>query len=259
MSHRLTILFLLTVLFAFEACKRAEHGAGASPAEAAYQAGLAKGRLKDWDGAINEFDRAIELDPKFALAYFERGNAYEEKGFPEEAGKWFTQALSVDATCWQAHSHLTKLSLEKNDREAAYAHAEAAVKLRPDLAETQNNIGAVLEQRGQLEDALSHLHEAHRLAPDITIYQVNLGNLQVRMGRNQDALGNFGELLKREPNNPTFLCNYGVALYFLHRDDEAIDFFRKALAINPKLKDANENLATALKRKGAAPVGTPGS
>ncbi len=53
---------------------------------------------------------------------------------------------------------------------------------------------------------------------------------------------------------PSYFCNCGVALYFLGKNDEAIAAFQQALAINPSLADAKENLATALKRKATAPA-----
>ena len=34
----------------------------------------------DYDGAIADFTKAIELDPKYATAYYNRGSAYDDKG-----------------------------------------------------------------------------------------------------------------------------------------------------------------------------------
>ena len=45
-----------------------------SDAEAYYNRGLAKRKLQDYRGAIQDYSKAIELDPSFANAYNNRGN-----------------------------------------------------------------------------------------------------------------------------------------------------------------------------------------
>ena len=171
--------------------------------------------------------------------------------FAGEEEMW-SYTLARNPNAWQAHSRYGKVKIEKGQQEEAFFHLSEAARLRPDLAETHNNLGAVLEQRGRTEEALEQIRKAHEIAPDILIYEVNLANLMVRMGRHQEASEHFRELLKKEPNNPTFLCNYGVTLYFLGQNDDAIEYFNRALQLNPELKDAKENLATALKKKRAS-------
>lgn len=168
--------------------------------------------------------------------------------FANEYEMW-TYTLKHNPSAWQAHSRLGKVMLERGNNDAAFYHIGESVRLRPDLAETHNNYGAMLEKKGDLNAAVEELRTAVRIAPDILIYKVNLGSLLVRMGRHAEGLEVYEELLRAEPGNPTFLCNQGVALYFLGRNDEAISSFQKALAINPDLKDARENLAAARRKR----------
>ncbi|MCX7704465.1 MAG: tetratricopeptide repeat protein, partial [Planctomycetota bacterium] len=49
-------------------------------AEALYNRGVAKSKMGDWAGAIADFDEALELKPKYALAYAGRGEARMAKG-----------------------------------------------------------------------------------------------------------------------------------------------------------------------------------
>ena len=49
-------------------------------ADAYYNRGIAKSDKGDLDGAILDYDKAIELNPKFALAYYNRGLAKKDKG-----------------------------------------------------------------------------------------------------------------------------------------------------------------------------------
>jgi tetratricopeptide (TPR) repeat protein len=53
-------------------------------------------RLKEeWDDAIVEYTKAIELDNKFSLAYFERGQLYKLLGKKSEAIADFEKVVSI--------------------------------------------------------------------------------------------------------------------------------------------------------------------
>lgn len=53
-------------------------------------------RLKEeWDIAIVEYTKAIELDNKFCLAYFERGQIYKLQGNKPEANADFEKVVSL--------------------------------------------------------------------------------------------------------------------------------------------------------------------
>lgn len=184
--------------------------------------------------------------------------------FANEYEMW-TYNLRYNPDAWQAHSRLGKVLLEMGRNEEAFSHIKSSVDLRPDLAETHNNYGAMLEKKGDTEGALVQLRAAVERAPKVPIYRVNLGALLVRLGKYSEGETVYEQLLKIEPDNPTFLCNYGVALFFLGKNDQAIDAFQHALSINPNLRDARDNLATALKKRADSggpavpPAGDPNS
>lgn len=171
--------------------------------------------------------------------------------FGNEYEMW-TYTLSRNPNAWQAHSRLGKVLLDRQEYDQAFHHISESVRLRPDLAETHNNLGAMLERKGDIKAAMAQLRMAVELAPTISIYRMNLVTMLLKAGEYREGEAIYDGLLKESPNNPTFLCNRGVALHFQGRGDEAIASFRQALAINPNLKDAKENLAIALKKKEGA-------
>jgi tetratricopeptide (TPR) repeat protein len=65
MKH-LLFLSILCSLIVFNNCST-------DSAEDYYDKGIIKGGLKDYYGAISDFNKVIEIDPNSALAYFHRG------------------------------------------------------------------------------------------------------------------------------------------------------------------------------------------
>jgi tetratricopeptide (TPR) repeat protein len=185
-------------------------------------------------------------------------NAYATIFFNEDL--MWTYNLKYNDNAWQAHSRLAKVKMEQGKFQEAIYHITRSHDLRPDLAETNNNLASALEHQGKVDEALTYLRRAHQIEPKIAIFQLNLASLLYKHGDYGEAEENFSELLRKDSNNPVYLCNDGVCLYFLGRYDEAIAAFRKALSINPNLKDAQENLNAAMKKKnGEIPTGTPGA
>jgi tetratricopeptide (TPR) repeat protein len=63
----------------------------------------------DRDRAIADADETIRLDPKFALAYCHRGEAYEAKNDPDHAIADFDQALKLDPSLPEARQGLERV------------------------------------------------------------------------------------------------------------------------------------------------------
>src|SRR5262245_34586194 len=69
------------------------------PAVLLYNRGVTRYDLRDWDGAIADFDEALMLNPDRVMAWIKRGNARFNKGDLDEAVHDFNQALQLDPSC----------------------------------------------------------------------------------------------------------------------------------------------------------------
>lgn len=49
-----------------------------------------------YEDAINDFTRAIEIDPEFKDAYFQRGNIFFEKGFKDRARDDYEKIIELE-------------------------------------------------------------------------------------------------------------------------------------------------------------------
>jgi Flp pilus assembly protein TadD len=165
----------------------------------------------------------------------------------ENEDKLWSYTLVHNWDCWQAHNRLGAREFNRGKIDIALPHFREAVRLRPDLAETRNNLGSGVLATKDTKAAIAEFREAMRLSPTIVAIQANLARALWLDGQFQEASEIYADLVRRFPENPTFLCNLGVSLFHEKRMQEAVECFERALEINPTLQDAQQNLETARK------------
>ena len=168
----------------------------------------------------------------------------------ENEDKLWSYTLRHNWDCWQAHNRLGAREFNRGKIDVALPHFREAVRLRPDLAETRNNLGSGVLATKDTKAAIVEFREAMRLSPTIVAIQANLARALWLDGQYREASEIYADLVKRFPENPTFLCNLGVSLFQENQIPEAVKCFERALQINPDLQDARLNLETARKALG---------
>ena len=101
-KYRPTFLSLLALLFALTL---PDVAFGEQTAKDFFNRGKAEMGKGDWDGAIADFTKAIELNPKYAPSYVERGFAKEFKDDGGGAIIDFSKDVGLNQPCFLDRSH----------------------------------------------------------------------------------------------------------------------------------------------------------
>jgi len=99
------------------------------------------GRRGDKLKAIEEFKKAILINPRYADAMHNLANTYMEIGKTEKAIFWYAEAIKNNPLLWQSYQNLGAIYYELGELEVAEQLFTEAVKLRPD----NDNLKANLE------------------------------------------------------------------------------------------------------------------
>ena len=110
--------------------------------------------LKDLSGAVSNFTRAIEANPEFTRAYYNRGIAYLLQGNPKAAYSDLERTLQLDPNDPYAYHNRGVARHSLGDPLAALEDYDKAIALKADYTNAYFNRGLVRKQRGQLGSAL---------------------------------------------------------------------------------------------------------
>ena len=118
------------------------------------------------DEAIAEYRKAIELDPKYAVAHNNLGNALRAKNQLDEAIAEYRKAIELDPKLALAHNNLGIALQAKNQLDEAIAEYRKAIELDPKLRTWPTTTSAyALQAKNQLDEAIAEFHKAIELDP----------------------------------------------------------------------------------------------
>ncbi len=109
----------------------ATSGFAPKPARQDYEKGLAALRRNSPDKAQKDFTRAVELYPRFAVAWFELGQTYERRAHTPEAREAYTKAIAADASNANPYERLYMLDLLEGQWQQAANTSEKVLRLDP--------------------------------------------------------------------------------------------------------------------------------
>jgi protein O-mannosyl-transferase len=122
-------------------------------------------RRGDTEGAIEEYRKAIALDPAMALAYSNLGAVLQSRGRLVEAESLYLKTIELRPNYALAWNNLGIVRYKRGDVSAAAQAFRRAIELRPDDAGTVYNLGRIYQQAGIADSAALLFERAYRLDP----------------------------------------------------------------------------------------------
>jgi adenylate cyclase len=200
---------------------------------------------EDNDQARRMFEKAIEIEPKFANAYAGVGFTYYEQWARqwrqdpqslERAFELAQKAISLNDSLSSAYTLLGHVYLWRRQHDQAIAEQERAIALNPNDANGYADLAEILVWAGRSEEALGLVEKAMRLNPHYPVnYLFTLGFAYSTMERYAEAMAALKRVLTRSPDH------YGIHLMLANiyseegREKEARAHVAEALRINPQL------------------------
>ena len=189
---------------------------------------------KDFDGAMGDFNKAIEL--KYFDAYNNRGilrNKLEDYQNALEDFNLAEQSAGREKPRIFYNRGIAKLNL--GDYKGAEEDFSGAIQINPRYADAWSNRGLVRYAKlSDIEGAIRDFDEAIRLNPDDPYVYYNRGNARLRSGKITEALSDYDRTVELAPKFAAAYFNRGAALLQSGSRDAACRSWEKAVELGEK-------------------------
>jgi|GEM_PF-6709790 len=176
----------------------------------------------DFEHAMPEYKKAINLDSKFLEAYIGLGRAYRQKQLK-------TEALTV-------LNKATQLAQAKKD-------SQSLKEINNLIGLVYNDAGSNFFRAGNYQKAIAEFRMAAQYDPETrATYLSNVASLYNMMGEHKQALEEYKKILDKYPNHLATIFSIGYVNQQLKNYPEAEQYYSKAILIEEKYAPAYLNL-----------------
>jgi predicted Zn-dependent protease len=170
--------------------------------------------MHNYDGALVEYKKAVDLAPEKSAPHMHLANAYWSISKWESARTEFKAALVHDPNNCTAHWKLGNTMLEANDGAAeALTQLNQAVALCPGLMQARVDRARALVKSGKQEEALPDLQMAEKDSPDEPSIHFLLASVYRAQGKTaaaQEEMRTYGSLQRKASEGVAAQANESI-------------------------------------------------
>jgi eukaryotic-like serine/threonine-protein kinase len=206
----------------------------------------------DYRASLSWFQKAIELDPQFAMAYWALGDAYGDIGESNAAKLYVQKAFELREPVSQRERWLIEggyYYYAIGDLTKARRSFELMAKVYPDSQYAHNSVADLAETLGEYDIGLREYLQALHLPPRSSFLYRDVANTYLVMDRVDDAIAEVQNAHAAGLDGNLAGLNYSIAFY---RDDR-LEMARQVASVAGK--PGIEDLVLALEADTAAYFG----
>ena len=233
-------------------------------------------KISRHDLAVEQFQKAINIDNSRALLYYNLGGSLNLLGRRDEAIKVLKIALEKEPGNSQISDYLHSITinsipgpeignLQNKAQEALQRGIELhqsgrldkaiqwylkTLEINPENTAALSNMGAALQTTGKLEEAVSSYQKAISIKPDYADAYSNLANTLQEQGKLKEAVTSCQKAISIQPDNAEAYNNLGTVLKKQRKLAEAVASYQKAISIKKDFVKAYSNLGSTLTDQG---------
>lgn len=193
--------------------------------------GLAYKDLRNYQLALEDFNKVTQLYPDFSQPYFNRGLVYYEAGRYDDALKECNKAVELHSAYAEAYNCRGSAYVKLGRAQQAIMDYDRAIDLDPLNPRYYNNRAAALQILGNYPLAINDYNKAIEIQPRYESAYNNRGHAYKDVGNFQMAIKNFGKIIDLNPGNAKAYYSLGQTYQKLGEVEQSIFYFQKAASL----------------------------
>lgn len=179
----------------------------------------------------------VRVNPNNSEAYKNRGNVYLNKGQYDEAIADYSRAIQVDPMYWKGFCNRGNAYSAKGNLEQAIADYTKAIQINPKDEMSYFNRGLTYGKQGNYVQAIADYTKAIEISPKKEQYYVR-GMSYSAINQLDEAIVDYSQAIQMDSNNGEYYNLRGACYYLMNEYDKAIVDLRKAQQLGVTLKPA---------------------
>jgi tetratricopeptide (TPR) repeat protein len=207
-------------------------------------------RLGKYDMAIADYERSIRFKPDFASPYLNRGIVYIQRKQSIDGEKLalndFNRAVELNSKDALAYSLRGYLRIKLGDKKGGLEDLDQALRLNPKDYRIYGNRGTARSRLGDKQGAIADYNQVIALHPKDELAYYGRGKIRSELGDKKGAISDYDQAIRINPNDIDSYYARGLVRSELGDKKGAISDYGQAIRINPN--DANTYYARGLVR-----------
>ncbi len=166
----------------------------------------------EYKKAIEQFEKAIEVNPNYANAYYNWGLALYELDDNVGAIEKYKKAIEINPDDTFTYNNWGLALSEIGDHKSAIEYYKKAIKLEPNRFDIYDNLGWSLYELGNYSDAILNFKKATEINSDYANAYLNWGNALEALGNEKAAIEKYQVTIQKYETQlikePTFYFHY---------------------------------------------------
>ena len=200
--------------------------------------GITYNKLNNNTLACDCYSKAINIDPNFAVSYFNLGSLFHEQNSFEHAIKYYKKAISLNPNYIDAIFNLAIVFKENGEVNKAIGFYKSLLKKDYNHIDTHYNLGIIFKEINRFSSSIFHFNEVLKIKPIYLDTFIKLGSLYQKIKNFEKAI--YYYLQECKINKYNYMAYYLMGNTYIEKCDlkAAYQNFQKSLQINPKFFNA---------------------
>ena len=198
--------------------------------------------LKQYDNAIRDISKAIEINPKYADFYRSRAYYYTEIGKRDLAIEDYNSAIKLKFNSKSDYLLFLFRAQRLEDKEEyklAIIDYDIVIENVPEEIEAYVGKGICLNRLKEYEKSIETYKLGLEIEPNTTELYVNIGIVLCNLNKLEEAIINYNKALEVDNKNYYAYYNRGLTFYNLKRVNEALQDLNQALELQKETEDSH--------------------
>lgn len=218
-------------------------------AEKHFECGNKHGENGDYDAAVAEYTKVIQLEPNYEKAYYNRGLAYAKKGEYDKAISDYTKAIDLDPKDINSHVNRGVAYAKKEEYDKAISDFTMVINIDSINVMAYGNRGTAYAKKGEHVKAISDFTKVISLDLNCVMAYGNRGVAYAKKEEYDKAVSDFTKVINLDPKDAKAYYNRGKVYVKKGEYDKAISDYTKTIELDPSRKSELEKLIKEAKDK----------